>query len=218
MKFAQRLAVLLLSLVPLACAAVQPVSFYAQAGFGLVASRGDLNNHVYKVKDDDNIKGNLHPPTIKISGTPDLAVGVNLKNLSLALDFQYWSSSQSLTGYPDASMEQPTSIMRLGAEFTYNVFWPEFFQAGLGGGLSYSNISVEKNLFFGSDRYDTDFSGLGFGLIANLHYSVTPNISMVPALKIYKNYFFGAEASKAELDETLRQTFVLATLSLQYQF
>lgn len=196
-------------------------SIYGQLGFGLLVSKGDMNDRVLSVKDEDGTKGNLHPATLQVLGSPDLSVGVNIKSFSLALDFQYWTSAQNLTGYPDEALERDTRIMRLGAEFTYNVFWPEFFQAGIGGGISYINVKTDDNLFYGAQTYDVTFSGLALGLIANIRYYITDQLAMVPAIKFYENCFFDADSKWLENDSMnshLWQTMVLVSLTVQYQF
>ena len=57
--------------------------------------------------------------------------------------------------------------------------------------------------------------------IANIHYYITDHLSMVPALKFYENWFKNVHCSRIDnndLDPYLWQTFVLATVSIQYQF
>ncbi|PWJ61257.1 MULTISPECIES: hypothetical protein [unclassified Fibrobacter] len=221
MKFLKGISALILLLAPTLWAAPKPVTFFGQAGFGLLVSKGDMNDYVLKVEDGNGVKGNLHPATLSVLGSTDFSLGVNIKELSLALNFQHWTSEQNMTAYPDQTMERDTRIMRLGLEFTYNIFWPEFFQAGIGAGISLVNIKTDENLFYGADMYDTDFTGLGFGFIANIHYFITDHIAMVPSLKFYQNCFFTVDADRIENDamnHNLWQTMILVSLALRYQF
>lgn len=221
MRLLKGISALILLVAPTLFAAAKPLTFFGQAGYGLLVSKGDMNDYVLKVKDQDGNKGNLHPPTLSVLGSPDFSLGVNIKDISLALNLQYWISSQNLTGYPDQILERDTRIMRLGVEFTYNLFWPEFFQAGLGAGISYISVNTANNLFYGADTYDTDFSGISYGFIANIHYFVTNNIAMVPALKYYQNCLFNVDADRLENDaikHKIWQTMILVSLTVQYQF
>lgn len=219
-------SILLFTLVAISNAAETTVNdvpkrFYAQAGFGLMVSKGDFNERVLVVWDKEGNKGNLHPPTLKILGSPDFVVGMNLRELTLALGFQYWNSEQKLTGYPNGAHEQDTRIMRLGLELTYNLYWPEFFQIGLGGGLSVVNVKMNDNLFFGEKTYDTDFTGVAMGLIANIRYAITDHIAMVPSLKIYENMFWTLDSDPLDddaLKSSIWQSFILVSLAVQYQF
>ena len=191
-------------------------NFFVQLGYGLMASKGDINDRVLKVKDKDGQKGNLHPPTLKILGTPDLTLGMNFRNYTLDLNFQYSSASQKLTGYVDQTLEEDATLWRAGAEFTYKIYWPEFFQIGVGGGLSFSGISTEDNLFFGAKTFDTDFWGMGIGAVADMRYAMTDHIAIVSALKIYENEFWSL--AEDPLKDSLWQTFVLVTVTVRYQF
>lgn len=221
MKSLKSVLAIVLLLAPGLWAKQPEFSVFGQVGFGLLVSKGDFNDRVLTVKDDDGNKGNLHPATLQVLGSPDFTLGINIKNLSLALDLQYWVSSQNMTGYPDQILERDTRITRLGAEFIYNIFWPEFFQAGLGAGLSYVNVKTENNLFYGASTYDADFSGIAVGFIATIRYYLTDHIAMVPSLKFYENCFFSVDAKRLKddsLKSNLWQTMILVSLTAQYQF
>lgn len=198
-----------------------PRSYYASVGFSLSVSKGDFNESPVSGKDSAGVKGYIHPPALEFLGTPDFQLGVNLGAFSFGLDFQYWNSTQTLAGFPDESYEQDTRIWRVGLEAVYNFFWPDFFTAGLGIGYSYSSIKSENAALFGSDAYDAEFMGSAVAFIANIRYAVTDNIIMVPALKIYENWFKNVHCSRVsnnDLDPYLWQTFIMASISVQYQF
>lgn len=199
-----------------------PRSYFISAGFGAQVSKGDFNERAISGKDSAGIKGDIHPPALEFIATPDFMVGVNLGAFTLGLGFQYWNSEQVIAGFPDESYKQDTRIWRAGIEFTYNLFWPDFFQIGLGAGYSYSSVKSENSAVFNNtDIYNVEFMGSAVAFIANIHYYITDNIAMVPAIKIYENWFKNVHCSRVDnndLDPYLWQTFVLATVSLQYQF
>ena len=146
-----------------------PRSYYVSAGFGAQVSKGDFNERAISGTDSAGVKGYIHPPALEFVATPDLMVGVNLGAFSLGLGFQYWTSEQVMAGFPDESYRQDTRIWRASLEVTYNLFWPDFFQIGLGLGYSYSSVKAENAAIFGTDAYDADFMGSAVAFIANIH-------------------------------------------------
>lgn len=198
-----------------------PRTYYVSAGFGAQVSKGDFNDRVLSGKDTAGIKGDIHPPSIAFTAAPDFMVGVNLGAFTFGLGFQYWKSEQDIIGFPEDSYQQDVRIWRAGLEVTYNLFYPEFFQIGLGAGYSYSSVKSENSAFFGSDVYDSEFMGSAVAFIANIHYYITENLAMVPAIKIYENWFKNVHCSRIDnndLDPYLWQSFVFASVSVQYQF
>lgn len=198
-----------------------PKSYFVSTGFGLTVSKGDFNEKAISITDTTGKKGYIHQPALEFLATPDLSIGANIAQFSLALNFQYWTSQQTLAGFPDESFEEDTRIWRLGFEFTYNLFWPDFFQAGFGAGYSYTSVRTKNSAFLGDQTYSTELMGSAIGFIANIHYYFTDNISMVPAIKIYENWFKSVNTSRTgtcDLDPYVWQTFVLASLSIQYTF
>ena len=148
-------------------------------------------------------------------------LGVNLGAFSLGLGFQYWNSEQVIAGFPDESYKQDTRIWRLDLEVTYNLFYPDFFQVGLGVGYAYNSVKSDNSAIFDDKAYNVEFMGSAVAFIANIHYYITDNIAMVPALKIYESWFKNVHCSRIEnndLDPYLWQTFILSTVSIQYQF
>ena len=127
-----------------------PRTYYVSAGFGAQVSKGDFNDRVLSGKDTAGVKGDIHPPSIAFTAAPDFMVGVNLGAFTFGLGFQYWKSEQDIIGFPEDSYQQDVRIWRAGLEVTYNLFYPEFFQIGLGAGYSYSSVKSENSAFFGS--------------------------------------------------------------------
>lgn len=198
-----------------------PRSYFASLGMGAQVSKGDFNERAISGKDTAGVKGYIHPPALEFIATPDLMLGVNLGAFSFAMSFQYWTSEQVIADFPDESYKQDTRIWRFGLEATYNLFYPEFFQIGFGLGYSYNSVKSDDIAIFAPDTYDAEFMGSAVAFIANIHYYITDNISMVPAVKIYEAWFKNVHCSRVEtndLDPYLWQSFVLATVSVQYQF
>ena len=198
-----------------------PRTYYVSAGFGAQVSKGDFNDRFVTGKDTAGVKGEIHPPALEFLATPDFMLGVNLGAFSFGLGFQYWSFEQSLAAFPDESYKQDTRIWRANLEATYNIFYPEFFQVGLGLGYSYSSVKAEDAAIFGKDVYDAEFMGSAVAFIANIHYYISDNLAMVPAIKVYESWFKNVHCSRVDnndLDPYLWQTFIYANLSVQYQF
>ena len=198
-----------------------PRTYYVSAGFGAMVSKGDFNDRYIKGTDTSGVQGEIHPPALEFFAMPDIMLGVNLGAFTLGLGFQYWTSEQSLAGFPDNSYKQDTRIWRASLEVTYNIFYPDFFQVGFGLGYSYNSVKSESSALFGKDTYDTEFMGSAVAFIANIHYYFTENVAMVPAIKVYENWFKNVHCSRIDnndLDPYLWQTTVYANVSLQYQF
>ena len=198
-----------------------PRSYYVSAGFGAMVSKGDFNDRFVSGKDSAGVKGEIHPPALEFFAMPDFMLGVNLGQFTFGIGFQYWNSEQTLAAFPDESYKQDTRIWRAGIEVTYNLFYPEFFQIGLGLGYSFNNVKVENAAVFGEDIYDASFTGSAVAFIANIHYYITEHIAMVPSIKVYESWFMNVNCNRIEtsdLDPYLWQTFIYANLSVQYQF
>lgn len=198
-----------------------PKSYFVQVGYGAVATRGDLRSSILSIKDTAGIKGKSYHPDIEIMGTPDFAIGANIAQFTLALDFQYTTTSSGLAGMPEDYGNEDSRIWRLGFEFTYNIFWPEDFQIGLGGGYTYTSVKTDNSTFFDGSSYSAELMGSAVGVVANLHYYLTDHFAIAPSIKIYENWFKNIYTSRTEncdLDPYLWHTFVMAAVSLQYQF
>jgi hypothetical protein len=198
-----------------------PRTYFASVGMGAQVSKGDFNKHTVSGKDSAGVKGVIHPPALEFVASPDFMLGVNLGAFSFGVSFQYWTSEQVLNGFLDETYRQDTRIWRAGLEVMYNLFYPDFFQAGFGLGYSYSSVKSENAAIFGDKAYDAEFMGSAVAFITNIHYYITDNIAMVPAIKIYEGWYKNVHCSRIDnndLDHYLWQSFVLATVSVQYQF
>lgn len=198
-----------------------PKSYFVEAGFGMTYTRGDLHQGTISAHDTLEHKITVHPPKMDFIPTPSFTLGANIRDFTLGLNFQYWSTSGELTKAPDNADESDIRIWRLGFEFTYNLFWPDEYQIGLGGGYSFTNINTRESAFFGDEVFASELYGSGVGFVANAHYYFMRHLAIVPAVKIYENWFKNVYTSRTEtcdLDPYLWQTYFMASVSLQYQF
>lgn len=198
-----------------------PRTYFFSAGFGAFVSKGDFNDRAITGFDKDGVKGYIHPPAIEFTATPDFSAGVNIRQFSLALNFQYWTSSPALAGFSDESYKQDTRIWRIGFDIEYHFFWPEFFQVGVGLGYSYSSVKSKNAAFFKDDVYDAEFMGSAISFITDIRYYISDNIAMVPAIKVYEGWYKNVHCSRVDnndLDPYLWQTFLLASVSVLVQF
>ena len=195
-----------------------PRSYFVRAGMGVTATIGDLNERPVSVKDTNGNKFKTYPPDMALMGDPELLLGVNIREFTLAVAFQYWKQQEKLV---KISAEESTRFWRLGFEFYYNFFWPDYFQVGLGAGFSYTSVKTENSAIYRGEPQDTEFMGSGVGLMANVQYYFTNEIAIIPAVKFYRNWFknvYTDDSENQELDPFLWQTFISASISLQFQF
>ena len=195
-----------------------PRSYFVRAGMGVTATTGDLNERPISIKDTSGNKFKTYPPDMALMGDPEFLLGVNIREFTLAVAFQYWKQQEELV---QLSEEESTRFWRLGFEFYYNFFWPDYFQVGLGAGFSYTSVKTENSAIYRGEPQDTEFMGSGVGLMANVQYYFTNEIAIIPAVKFYRNWFknvYTDDSENQELDPFLWQTFVSASISLQLQF
>ena len=195
-----------------------PRSYFVRAGMGLAATNGDLNERSISVKDTSGNKFKAYPPDISLMGDPEFLLGVNIREFTVAVAFQYWKQQEELV---QLSEEESSRFWRLGFEFYYNFFWPDYFQIGLGAGFSYASVKAENSAIHNGEPKDTEYMGSGLGLFANVQYYIINEIAIVPAIKFYRNWFrniYTDDSENRELDPFLWQTFISASISLQFQF
>lgn len=195
-----------------------PRFYFVRAGMGITATTGDLNERPISVKDTNDKKFKAYPPDMSLMGDPEFVLGVNIREFTVAVAFQYWEQEEELV---KLSTEESTRFWRLGFEFYYNFFWPDDFQIGLGAGFSYSSVKTENSAIHEDDLRSTEFMGSGVGVMANVQYYLTNEIAIIPAVKFYRNWFkniFTKDSENRELEPFLWQTFISASISLQYQF
>lgn len=199
-----------------------PRSYYASVGFSVIANRGDFFDRTLKVTGDDDITETINLPQTKVLMSPEYSIGVNIREFTLAATFQYWSMKVSINGLPDNITEQKMRFWRLGADFTYNFFYPEFFQVGLGLGYSFSSLNIEKNATsVEKGLKDSDLMGSAVALVANVRYYITDFFCLNPSLHIYETWYKAVNTKNAgtqDLNKYIWQTYVSISISAMVQF
>lgn len=195
-------------------------SYYVQVGGNVAFTNGDLNERPVSFKDSTGYAMKAYPPDISWVFSPDIQVGTNIRFFSLGVSFQYSSFEENMVRYDD---DETTDVVywRLGLEFVYNFLWPEDFQIGVGLGYAFSTLKARNSSFRGYEPFHTEYMGLGFGGIINAHYYFTDHIAIVPAVKLYENWFknlYTKPSGSLDLDPYLWQTHVQISLSVQYKF
>lgn len=202
-----------------------PRAYYAGIGMGVVATRGDIGNDdnvVYKL--DDGTTETVHFPALDLLAMPDFILGVNIREFSLSANFNYWRYTEVMGGFPDESNEQGVRIYRLGFEFAYNLYWPEYFQPRIGIGYAYTNIRTNECVFpSDTDRKLTsaELMGSSIAFIFGIRYFWTDHIVLQPDLKFYEAWFGHLntkEMGTFDLKHKKWQTFAVMEVDLIWQF
>lgn len=211
----------LLAIPALAQHDVWPRSYFIQAGFDVGYSFGDLNDRFLKVTDTLGEKVSIHPPTMDLLLSPDITLGSNVGAFTVAVNFQFWKSTRELSAYDGEDGEVDSRIWRLGFEFSYNFLWPDYFQIGIGGSYSYTNIKTQNSAFFPHYETSSELYGSSAGLFVNASYFFDKHLAIVPSIKVYENWFknvFTTQTEVLDLHPYLWQTFVQASVAVRYQF
>lgn len=200
---------------------VWPRTFFFSSGIGLYASKGDLNESVLSMTDTTGRKQTIHSPALNVLASPDFTIGVNAREFTIGLNFQIWNSEQVLNGFEDESHTEKSLIWKISMEFSYNLFWPEFFQIGLGGLYSYATITTDNSAFIDGEASDSELMGSAIGFIANIKYYLFDSFAISPFLKVYENWYrnvYTEESGLCDLDSYMWQTFFFVGVNLQFQF
>ena len=199
-----------------------PRSYFASIGFGVIANRGDFFDRTIRVKGDNDITETVNLPQTKVLMSPNYNIGVNIREFSLAATFQYWSMNVAINGLPDNITEQKMRFWRLGADFTYNFFYPEFFQVGVGLGYSFSSLSIKDNAVSAEKGLaNSDLMGSAIALVANVRYYITDYFCLNPSLHIYETWYKAVNTKNAgtqDLKSYIWQTYVAISISAMVQF
>lgn len=198
-----------------------PKSYFLSAGYGIGATFGDLNDHTLSATDSLGNKEIVYPPDMSLLLHPDFAIGANIRDFSLAMTFQYQSMEQALTKGPEDSDDVKSRIWRFGFEFTYNLFWPDPLQFGFGMGYSFTNLKTKSSAVYDNKWKASEIMGSAISVIINSHYYFNDYLALVPSVKFYETWFKSVYTERSEtcdLKNYLWQTFIVANLSLQFQF
>jgi len=183
-------------------------------------SNGDLNEKTLAIEDSVGHKMKAYVPDLGAIPSPEILLGANIRSFTLALAFQYSSFTEKLTR-SEESDPTDVSFLRFGFEFTYNLLWPDDFQVGLGLGYSYSWLHTNNSVEQDGESYRSLLMGSGVAFIANIHYYFTEHVAIVPAIKLYENWFknvYTGPSELCDLDPYIWQSFYTASISLQFQF
>ncbi|WP_295860935.1 outer membrane beta-barrel protein [uncultured Fibrobacter sp.] len=201
-----------------------PRSYFAGLGFSVVATRGDIGEYTVTGKTDKGDKETAHLPSINIFILPDVFLGVNIGQFTLSANYNYWKFNDVLGGIPDNSIEERVRIWRFGVEFVYNIFWPEFFQPGIGIGYAYTSIKTENSVFPEDEskkKTASELMGSSLSLILDIRYYLTEHIVLQPSIKFNEAWFSNINTENAgtnALKHKMWQTFSLVELAIIYQF
>lgn len=198
-----------------------PRTYFVEAGSSFSFSTGDLNKSVIKTTDSLGNKAAILAPALKTMLYPDISIGTNIWAFTLAANFHYWNGQPNLVKYEDESRKADSHMWRFGFEFTYNLFWPEDFQLGLGGGYSFAKITTKKSAIFDDNETSSELMGSSLAFVANFRYYFTEHFAVVPSIKIYENWFKNAYSTRTGLVDIkpyLWQTFFFISATVQYQF
>lgn len=202
-----------------------PRSYFASFGFNVIANRGDLFTRSLKIQDKDNLTETISFPNTKILVSPDYSIGVNIREFSFALSFQYWSMTGKVPALPEDMQDQKLRFWRFGFEGTYNFFYPEFFQVGVGLGYSFSKFKTNNNATSVKGLYHSELMGSAIALVTNIRYYITDNFCLSPSLRIYENWYKSINTQNSGTvdfhDNDISyfwQTYIAITISAMVQF
>jgi len=132
----------------------------------------------------------------------------------------------SIPTLPAPMNEQDMRFWRFGLEATYNFFYPDFFQVGVGLGYSFSKLTTEDNV--ASDKggfYNSDLNGSAIALITHIRYFITDNFGLISSLRIYENWYKSIHTKNSETVEFhdvdisyFWQTYIAVSIGAVVQF
>ena len=197
-----------------------PKSYYVRANIGAMFTNGDLNERAITIKDTAGTKMKVYPPDMSVFAVPGITLGANVRSFSVDVTFQYATFEESQTDNPDSD-ERGTLFWNVGFEFTYNLFWPDDFQIGLGGGYTLNTVKANHSSPLDGKTYRSEFVGASAGFVANVKYYFTDFLAVVPSFRLYEGWFkkvYTTPSENYDLNPYLWQTFISANIALQLQF
>ena len=201
-----------------------PRSYFASISFNVIANRGDLFDRTMVLK-NDGIEETVHLPNTKVLVSPDYSIGVNIREFTFSASFQYWSMLGSIPTLPEPINEQNMKYWRFGIEATYNFFYPEFFQVGVGLGYSFSKLSTENNVSNYKGYFNSELNGSAIALVSHIRYLITDNFGLISSLRIYENWYksvYTKNSGTVEFHEVgdsyYWQTYIAISIGAMVQF
>ena len=201
-----------------------PRSYFASISFNVIANRGDLFDRTMVLK-NDGIEETVHLPNTKVLVSPDYSIGVNIREFTFSASFQYWSMRGSIPTLPEPLNEQNMKYWRFGIEATYNFFYPEFFQVGVGLGYSFSKLTTENNVSNYKGYFNSELNGSAIALVSHIRYLITDNFGLISSLRIYENWYksvYTKNSGTVEFHEVgdsyYWQTYIAISIGAMVQF
>ena len=201
-----------------------PRSYFASISFNVIANRGDLFDRSMVLK-YDWIEETVHLPNTKVLVSPDYSIGVNIREFTFSASFQYWSMRGSIPTLPEPLNEQNMKYWRFGIEATYNFFYPEFFQVGVGLGYSFSKLTTENNVSNYKGYFNSELNGSAIALVSHIRYLITDNFGLISSLRIYENWYksvYTKNSGTVEFHEVgdsyYWQTYIAISIGAMVQF
>lgn len=201
-----------------------PRSYFASISFNVIANRGDLFDRSMVLK-YDWIEETVHLPNTKVLVSPDYSIGVNIREFTFSASFQYWSMLGSIPSLPEPINEQNMKYWRFGIEATYNFFYPEFFQVGVGLGYSFSKLTTENNVSNYKGYFNSELNGSAIALVSHIRYLITDNFGLISSLRIYENWYksvYTKNSGTVEFHEVgdsyYWQTYIAISIGAMVQF
>ena len=201
-----------------------PRSYFASISFNVIANRGDLFDRTMVLK-NDGIEETVHLPNTKVLVSPDYSIGVNIREFTFSASFQYWSMRGSIPTLPEPINEQNMKYWRFGIEATYNFFYPEFFQVGVGLGYSFTKLTTENNVSNYKGYFNSELNGSAIALVSHIRYLITDNFGLISSLRIYENWYksvYTKNSGTVEFHEVgdsyYWQTYIAISIGAMVQF
>ena len=201
-----------------------PRSYFASISFNVIANRGDLFDRTMVLK-NDGIEETVHLPNTKVLVSPDYSIGVNIREFTFSASFQYWSMLGSIPSLPEPINEQNMKYWRFGIEATYNFFYPEFFQVGVGLGYSFSKLTTENNVSNYKGYFNSELNGSAIALVSHIRYLITDNFGLISSLRVYENWYKSVYTKNSGTidfhevgDSYYWQTYIAISIGAMVQF
>lgn len=156
---------------------------FISLGAGATITHGDLDGKSSIVAKDAEIEESIFLPNLGSFLLPELTLGANLNQHTIALDFSYATPATNFAKGTILVDETETSILRVGLGYRYNFFWPERFQVFTGLNYTFMHLSTEDNAFFKDEdnndkRSSATLMGNGFSVNLGVAYFIHPRVSM----------------------------------------
>lgn len=199
---------------------------FISLGAGATVTHGDLEGETSIRAKDTETEETIFLPNLGSFLLPELTIGANLNQHTIALDFSYATPATNFAKGTLLVDETETSILRVGLGYRYNFFWPERFQVFAGLNYTFMHLSTEDNAFFKDEdenekRSSATLMGNGFSLNLGVTYFIHPSISMDLHGR-FRTMIFSSissdENGTCEIDDPFVQFMEEVVLNVSYHF